>query len=46
MVKKPSKKDQQNRPSQNGRVQIDLSKMALWSNWTWGRKTHKGGFFY
>jgi hypothetical protein len=48
--KKPSKKNlvkkkQQKKPSQNGHVQIDLSKMALWSSWTWGQKDHMGGFF-
>ncbi len=30
--------------SQNNCVQIDLSKMAFWSSWTWGQKTHRGGF--
>jgi hypothetical protein len=29
-----SQKNQQKRPSQNGRFQIDLSKITLWSNWT------------
>jgi hypothetical protein len=45
LLKKPSKKDQPKRLSQNGRVQIDLSKMALWSSWTWGHKNHMRGFF-
>jgi len=34
------KKNQSKRPNQNGRVQNDFSKMALWSNWTWGQKDH------
>ncbi len=41
----PSKKDQPKRPSQNVRIQINLSKMALWSSWTWGQKIPKGRFF-
>jgi hypothetical protein len=45
LLKKPNKKNQPKRPSQNGWVQIDLSKMALWSSWTWGQKNHLGGFF-
>jgi hypothetical protein len=40
MVKKPSKKNQPKTPSLNGWAQIDLSKMALWSSWTWGQKNH------
>jgi hypothetical protein len=43
--KKPSKKNQPKRPSQGGRVQIDLSKMIFWSSWTWGQKNHMGIFF-
>jgi hypothetical protein len=35
---------QSKKPNQNGQVQIDLSKMALWSSWTWGEKNHMGGF--
>jgi hypothetical protein len=35
-LKKPIQKDQPKRPKQNGWVQIDLSKMAHWSSWTWG----------
>jgi hypothetical protein len=31
-------KDQPKKPNQNGRVQINLSKMALWSSLTWGQK--------
>jgi len=45
MVKKPSKKNQPKKPSKNGRVQINLSEMALWSSWTWGQKNHMGDFF-
>jgi len=45
LVKKPSKKKQPKRPSQNGWVQIDLSKMALWLSLTWGQK-NTWGFFY
>ncbi len=41
-----SKKNQQKRPSRNGRVQNNLSRMALWSSWTWGQKNHMGGFFF
>ncbi len=41
--KNPSKKNQPKRPIQNGWVQINLSKMTLWSSWTWGQKNHKGG---
>jgi hypothetical protein len=44
-IKKPSQNDQPKRPSQNGWVQIDLSKMELWSNWSWGQKNHMRGFF-
>jgi len=44
-LKKPNKKNQPKRPIQNGWVQIDLSKMALWSSWTSGQKNHMGGFF-
>ncbi len=44
MVKTPSKKDKLKTPNQNGQVQIDLSKMAPWSNWTWGQKTIGGVF--
>jgi hypothetical protein len=40
LVKKPIE-----RPNPNGRVQIDLSKITIWSSWTWGQKNHKGGFF-
>jgi hypothetical protein len=42
--KKISKKDQPKTPSQNGQVQINLSKMALWSSWTWGQKKNMGFF--
>jgi hypothetical protein len=45
MGKKPNKKNQPKRPSQNGQVQNDLSKMAFWSSWTWGKKTIWGVFF-
>jgi hypothetical protein len=45
LVKKPSKKNQPKRLNQNGQVQIDLSKMAFWSSWTWGQKNHMRGFF-
>jgi hypothetical protein len=38
-------KNQPKRPSQNGQVQNDLSKMELWSSWKWGQKNHMGGFF-
>jgi hypothetical protein len=41
--KKPSQKYQPKKPNQNGRVQIDLSKMAILSSWTWGQKNHRGG---
>jgi hypothetical protein len=41
----PSQKNQPKKLSQNGRIQIDLSKMALWSSWTWGQKKPYGGFF-
>ncbi len=37
-----SKKNQPKSPSQNNRVQIDLSKMTLWSSWTW-EQNHRGG---
>jgi hypothetical protein len=39
-----NKKNQPKRPSQNNCVQINLSKMAFWSRWTWGQKTHMEGF--
>jgi hypothetical protein len=39
-----NKKNQSKRFSQNGQVQIDLSKMAFWSNWTWEQKNYSGGF--
>ncbi len=45
-IKKPSQKDQPKRPSQNGQVQINLSKMAPWSSQTWWQTNHWGGFFY
>jgi hypothetical protein len=45
MVKKPNKKNRPRRPSQNDQIQNDLSKMALWSSWTWEQKNHMGGFF-
>jgi hypothetical protein len=45
LIKKPNKKDQPKRPHQNGWVQIDLSKMALWSSWIWGQKPYGGVFF-
>jgi hypothetical protein len=45
LVKNPSKKNQPKRPSQNILSQIDLSKMALWSSWTWGQKNQVGVFF-
>jgi hypothetical protein len=44
MVKIPNKKYQPKRPSQNGHVQINLSKMTLWSSWTWGQNPIGGGF--
>jgi hypothetical protein len=44
-LEKPNKKNQPKRPGPNGQVQIDLSKMALWSNWTWGKKHHMRVFF-
>jgi hypothetical protein len=34
--KKPSKKNQLKRPTQNGQVQNDLSRMTFWWSWTWG----------
>jgi len=44
--KNPIKKtNQPKRLSRNNWVQIDLSKMAPWLNWTWVQKTHMGGFF-
>jgi len=36
LVKKHGKKNQRKGPSQNGWVQNDLPRMALWSSWTWG----------
>jgi hypothetical protein len=45
LVKKPNKKNQPKRHSQNGRVQINLSKMTIWSSWTWGQKKPYEGFF-
>jgi hypothetical protein len=45
LVKKPNRKYQPKKPSQNGQVQINLSKMALWSSWTWGQNTI-GRFFF
>jgi hypothetical protein len=44
MVKKCILRDQPKRPSQNGLVQFDLSKMPLLSSWTWGQNTIGGGF--
>jgi hypothetical protein len=44
LVKKPNLKNQPKRPNQNGKVQIDLSKITPLSSWTWGQKTHMGGF--
>ncbi len=32
LIKKTSKKNQPKRPSQNGQVQINFFKMALWSS--------------
>jgi hypothetical protein len=43
--KKPSKKDQPKKLNQNGQVQINLSKMEVWSSWIGGQKNHMGGFF-
>jgi hypothetical protein len=31
--------------NQNGQLHNILSKMALWSSWTWRQKKHMGGFF-
>jgi hypothetical protein len=42
--KKPNKKNQPKKLCQNGQVQINLSKMTLWSSWTWGQKNHSGFF--
>jgi hypothetical protein len=39
LVKKPSQKDPVKMV-----VQIDLSKMAFWSSWTWGQENHLRGF--
>jgi hypothetical protein len=46
LVKNNWSKKQQKIPSQNGWVQINLSKMALKSSWTWGQKYHMGVFLY
>jgi hypothetical protein len=32
--------------SQNGRIQLDLSKMTFWSSWTKGQNNQKGGLFF
>jgi hypothetical protein len=42
--KKPCKKNKPKMPNQNGQVQINLSKMAFWSSWTWEQKNHMGVF--
>jgi hypothetical protein len=39
------KKAQSKRPRQNGEVQIDLSKITLWLNWTWEQKKTIGVVF-
>jgi hypothetical protein len=44
-LKKPSKKNQPRKPSQNRRVQNDLSKMAFCSSWIGGKKYHTKVFF-
>jgi hypothetical protein len=40
LVKKTHQNSQPNKPNQRRWIKINLSKMAIWSSWTWGQTCH------